>query len=102
MDYLKTSGAIGFYYPGFVAVQKTQDGAVNWIIETKGREYENIQCKDESIEDWCQKISAQTDQAWRYLKVPQAVFDRQKWAAFGELAQAILEPEPEGVMFTEL
>lgn len=102
VDYLKINGAIGFYHPDFVAVQKAQGGAVNWIVETKGREYENVQHKDESIEDWCRKISAQTDQTWRYLKVPQAVFDRQKWTAFGKLAQAILEPEPEGVMFTDL
>jgi len=102
VDYLKTTGVIGFYHPDFVAVQKTQDGAVNWIIETKGREYENVQHKDESIEDWCQKISAQTDQAWRYLKVSQTVFDRHKWTTFGGLAQAILEPGSEGVMFTDL
>ena len=101
VDYLKTTGAIGFYHPDFVAVQKTQDGAVNWIVETKGREYENVQHKDESIEDWCEKISAQTGRTWRYLKVPQAVFDRQEWTSFGKLAQAILEPEPERLMFTE-
>ena len=102
VDYLKTTGAIGFYHPDFVAVQKTHDGAINWIIETKGREYENIQHKDESIEDWCQKISAQTDQTWRYLKVPQIIFDTRKWENFGELAQTILAPGPEGVMFSDL
>ena len=38
VDYLKASGAIGFYYPDWVAVQKDPEGAeVNWIIETKGR-----------------------------------------------------------------
>jgi len=99
VDYLKTSGAIGFYHPDFVAVQQTPEGEVNWIIETKGREYENIQHKDESIEDWCQKISTQTGQAWRYLKVPQVAFDRQKWGTFGQLAEAILKPEAEGDMF---
>ena len=99
VDYLSTTGAIKFYYPDFVAVQKAQDGEVNWIIETKGREYEDVQHKDKSIADWCQKISTQTGQAWRYLKVPQVAFDRQKWTTFGELAEAILNPEPGGGMF---
>jgi type III restriction enzyme len=99
VDYLSTTGAIKFYYPDFVAVQKAQDGEVNWIIETKGREYEDVQHKDKSIEDWCQKISTQTGQAWRYLKVPQVAFDCQKWGTFGQLAEAILKPEPEGDMF---
>ena len=37
VDYLKPSGAIGFYHPDWVVVQKTKSGEVNWIIETKGR-----------------------------------------------------------------
>ena len=93
VDYLKTTGAIGFYHPDFVAVQKTHDGAINWIIETKGREYENIQHKDESIEDWCQKISAQTGQTWRYVKVPQALFDAYQGSTLGGLAKHILGGE---------
>ena len=93
VDYLKTTGAIGFYHPDFVAVQKTQNGAVNWIIETKGREYENVQHKDESIEDWCQKISAQTGQTWRYVKVPQALFDAYQGSTLGGLAKHILGGE---------
>jgi hypothetical protein len=40
VDYLKPSGAIGFYHPDWVLVQKTPAGAVNWIIETKGRVWE--------------------------------------------------------------
>jgi type III restriction enzyme len=37
VDYLKPSGAIGFYHPDWVVVQSTKAGNVNWIIETKGR-----------------------------------------------------------------
>ena len=43
VDYLKPSGAIGFYYPDWVVVQKTKEGEVNWIIETKGRVWESRQ-----------------------------------------------------------
>ena len=32
IDYLKASGAVGFYYPDWVAVQKDREGEeVNWI-----------------------------------------------------------------------
>jgi type III restriction enzyme len=90
VDYLSTTGAIKFYYPDFVAVQKAQDGEVNWIIETKGREYEDVQHKDKSIEEWCQKISTQTGQTWRYLKVSQTIFDSQEeWYSYQELLEAV-------------
>lgn len=35
VDYLKPSGAIGFYHPDWVVVQNTSEGEVNWIVETK-------------------------------------------------------------------
>ena len=31
VDYLKPGGAIGFYHPDWVVVQKTEAGEVNWI-----------------------------------------------------------------------
>src|SRR5439155_6047877 len=31
VDYLKPSGAIGFYHPDWVVVQKTKGGDMNWI-----------------------------------------------------------------------
>lgn len=40
VDYLKPAGAIGFYHPDWVVVQKDAKGEVNWIIETKGRVWE--------------------------------------------------------------
>jgi type III restriction enzyme len=75
VDYLKPSGAIGFYYPDWVVVQKTDDGDVNWIIETKGRVWEGTEAKDEAIRDWCTRISAMTGQSWRFSRVNQSTFD---------------------------
>ncbi len=46
VDYLKPSGATGFYYPDWVAVQQTKNGKNNWIIETKGRVWEGTKAKD--------------------------------------------------------
>ena len=60
IDYLKPSGAIGFYYPDWVAVQMTGSGEVNWIIETKGRLWEDTAAKDAAMRDWCARISQQT------------------------------------------
>ena len=82
VDYLSSSGGIRFYYPDFVVVQKTADVEVNWIIETKGREDGEVAHKDAAISHWCATISAQTKQAWRYLKVGQKAFDSyrgEKW-----------------------
>ena len=47
VDYLKPSGAIGFYHPDWVAVQKLPTGqSINWIIETKGRKWEDTTYKN--------------------------------------------------------
>jgi type III restriction enzyme len=89
VDYLSQQGAIRFYYPDFVAVQSGLRGQVNWVIETKGREYENVPHKDASIEGWCTKISAQTGQTWRYLKVPQQRFDAGAVRTFEDLVREV-------------
>ncbi len=71
VDYLKPSGAIGFYYPDWVAVQDTPDGEVNWIIETKGRAWEGTSAKDEAIQSWCKRVAEQTGQQWRFTRINQ-------------------------------
>jgi type III restriction enzyme len=86
VDYLKPSGAIGFYHPDWVVVQKTKAGEVNWIIETKGRVWDGTEAKDEAIRDWCQRIAKATRTAWRYMRVDQAVFDAQKPENIADLA----------------
>ena len=72
VDYLKPSGAIGFYHPDWVVVQKTESGEVNWIIETKGRVWEGTKAKDEAIRDWCKRITEKTRKQWNYLRVNQS------------------------------
>lgn len=75
VDYLKPSGAIGFYHPDWVAVQKSGTGQVNWIIETKGRVWEGTTDKDEAIREWCKRITEKTGVTWRYVRVDQLDFD---------------------------
>jgi type III restriction enzyme len=88
VDYLKPSGAIGFYHPDWVVVQKTEAGEVNWIIETKGRVWEGTATKDEALKTWCERISAATGAVWRYARINQAEFDRSAAQALGDLVSA--------------
>ncbi len=89
VDYLKPSGAIGFYHPDWVVVQKTKAGEVNWIIETKGRVWEGTTAKDEAIREWCERISEATGTAWRYVRVDQANFDAQKPTTVADLTNQL-------------
>jgi len=90
VDYLSPSGAIKFYYPDFVAVQKqTNEKFVHWIIETKGRVFESLPHKEASIKEWCKKVSAQVNEDWRYVRVNQATFESAKYNDFGSLVKAI-------------
>jgi len=74
VDYLKPSGAIGFYHPDWVVVQKTANREVNWIIETKGRVWEGTTSKDEAMALWCDRVSAATGGVWRYARINQSEF----------------------------
>ena len=75
VDYLKPSGAIGFYHPDWVAVQATPAGEVHWILETKGRVWEGTEAKDAAISEWCMRVAKQTRQQWRFARVNQAAFE---------------------------
>jgi len=88
VDYLKPSGAIGFYHPDWVVVQKTDAGEVNWIIETKGRVWEGTKAKDEAIADWCARITQEIGQLWKYIRIDQILFDGLKPKSLAELMKA--------------
>jgi type III restriction enzyme len=74
VQYLSGSGALRLYYPDFVAVQETSDRPIHWIIETKGREFEDTDAKARHMERWCEEVSRETGDIWRYRKVSQAGF----------------------------
>ena len=75
VDYVKPSGAIGFYYPDWVAVQHDLSGQIiNWVIETKGRVWEGTKEKDDAMYEWCQRVSRATGDTWKYIRVNQAEF----------------------------
>ena len=74
IDYLKSSGAIGFYYPDWVVVQKVKDCEVNWIVETKGRIWEGTAEKDAAARDWCKRVSNATGKPWKYIRINQSEY----------------------------
>jgi type III restriction enzyme len=78
VDYLKPSGAIGFYHPDWIVVQRNGKSEIKWIIETKGRIWEGTEAKDEAIRDWCARISEQTGEQWHYARVNQIDFEARK------------------------
>lgn len=78
IDYLSNSGAIRYYFPDFVAVQLVGKKKVFWILETKGREYPDLDNKNKAIERWCKAVSEQTGFEWKYLLVKQAIFNVDK------------------------
>ncbi len=78
VDYLKPSGAIGFYHPDWVVVQRVGKKEVNWIVETKGRIWPGTNVKYEAISDWCRRISETTDTQWKFAAVNQGDFYQRK------------------------
>ena len=89
IDYLKPTGAIGFYYPDWVAVQQVGHGEVNWIIETKGRVWEDTKAKDRAMRWWCNTVAAQIASPWHYLRVNQTDFEKGNWETLSDLVERI-------------
>ena len=74
IDYLKPSGAVGFYYPDWVVVQRFEGVETNWIVETKGRVWEGTAEKDAAAREWCLRVSRATGKTWKFARVNQSEF----------------------------
>ncbi len=72
IEYTDSANNIRFYYPDFIAIDVN---GVNWIIETKGREDEKVRFKDIAATNWCENATNLTGSSWKYMKVPQKLFD---------------------------
>ena len=94
VDYIKPRGAIGFYHPDWVAVQKADDQEVNWIIETKGRVWEGTRAKDEAIGSWCRRVSEQTSEQWRYIRINQKDVDLSNAVSLAALVDGLQKRVP--------
>lgn len=85
IEYTDNATNLRYYEPDFVAVGA--DGT-HWLIETKGREDLDVAHKDRAAGIWCENASLLTDNAWRYIKVPQMEFNKLQASGFTELAIA--------------
>lgn len=74
VKYLKPSGAVGFYHPDWVVVQNTEEGELNWVIETKGQVWGETEQKEAALRDWCRQVSTATGNPWKYIRVNQNQF----------------------------
>lgn len=89
VNYIKPSGAIGFYYPDWVIVQSTADGQVNWIVETKGRAWQGTEAKDAAIKHWCDQVTVASGARWEYARVNQSDFKGGNFASFADCPKVI-------------
>lgn len=93
VNYIKPSGAIGFYYPDWVVIQRTAQAEVNWIVETKGRFWVDTAAKDAAIKHWCEQVTAASGTKWEYARVNQLDFEREGFTTFADCPKAILDSE---------
>ena len=90
VDYVKENGTIGFYYPDWVAVQKTENGEANWIIETKDHIWEDTERKDVAMREWCRQATSETNNSWRFIRVNQADFESGDFRTLKQLVVKIV------------
>jgi len=99
ITYLNKKGSQSLYYPDFVAEQQLDNGKkINWIIETKGYEDENVPLKDSEAENWCKKATEFTEETWKFLKVPDLSFRRIKPKTYKDLLSGLKNIENEKLM----
>jgi len=72
IDYPDSRMNLRLYYPDFVAVGT--DGG-HWLLETKGQEDVDVQCKQAAATRWCENATTLTGTPWRYVKVGQVDFE---------------------------
>ncbi|MDE3001063.1 MAG: hypothetical protein OXU79_18460 [Gemmatimonadota bacterium] len=84
IEYLKRSGAFGFYCPDWVVVQVTDGGEVYWVMETKVRVWDGTVDKDMVAREWCRRESEVTGNLWKYTSIDQSEFS-DEYTTFGAL-----------------
>jgi len=96
ITYLNRKGSQSLYYPDFVAEQKLANGnKVNWIIETKGFEDDNVALKDAETENWCEKATEFIAETWKFLKVADLSFRKITQKTFKQLLVGLENLEKE-------
>jgi hypothetical protein len=72
-------------------VQKTPEGDVNWIVETKGRVWDGTEQKDAAIAYWCTEVSRLAADPWRFMRVDQPIWKPESLHSYADLVGLITE-----------
>ena len=91
IEYTDNVASLRYYEPDFVAVDLNGD---HLLLETKGREDVDVAHKDRAARIWADNATLLTGVQWRYLKVPQADFEKLR---ADDLADIRLAFDPEGL-----
>jgi type III restriction enzyme len=83
LDYVTDASRLAFYTPDFLV--RTTDGQY-WLVETKGRVDKDVPLKVGAAVAWCKATSKKTP--WKFLYVPEGVFQKFSGDALGELETA--------------
>ncbi|MDA8408866.1 MAG: DEAD/DEAH box helicase family protein [Treponema sp.] len=102
VQYLKSSGALGTYYPDFVVVREKRGREERWIVETKGQEDVEVAAKDEQMKRWCAETTMETGLSWNYVKVPYGLFHGKHFSSYEELIRTLGGEAGQLVLFGEL
>jgi len=73
------------YFPDFIVVQRSPEGEVFWLAETKGEIRANTALKTEAAKIWCQKMSDTVYGTWKYVFAQQREFERAMAQEIGRL-----------------
>ena len=84
VDFVRSDGTIGFFFPDWIAVQNTGEGEVKWILETKRETAKYGRERDSAVRDWCRRVSVERGVSWKYFRIDQAEF-RPEWKTLREL-----------------
>ena len=96
VDYLADGVRLAFYTPDFFV--RTGPGTF-YLVETKGLVDKGVPAKARAAVDWC-KAASTKQVAWRYVFVPEGVFQRFQGNSFAELAR-MCEPSLHDVLHDE-
>ena len=84
IDYLSQGSRVAFYVPDFFVIG---DDGTHYLVETKGREDRDVPIKARAAVAWC-GVASTAGQSWRYVFVPEGVFERFDAETMAELAAA--------------
>ncbi|HSV49153.1 MAG TPA: hypothetical protein VLH35_02470 [Candidatus Acidoferrales bacterium] len=82
IEYTDSVANLRYYEPDFVVILENDD---HYLVETKGREDQDVQHKDRAAKLWCEYATNLTKVNWQYLKIPQKEFDKLEPNEFSDL-----------------